>query len=63
MTDRSYAEATEMIHVSFHPGVGSFSDIAYCDACGYSKQFIAATKMPCRRKNGPRSKSFDRPTA
>ena len=52
-----------MIHVSFHPGVGRFSGIEYCDVCGYSKQFIAATKMPCRRKNGPRSKSFDRPTA
>lgn len=39
-----------MIHVSFHPGVGRFSGIEYCDVCGYSKQFIAATKMPCRRK-------------
>ena len=38
-----------MIHVSFHPGVGRFSGIEYCDVCGYSKQFIAATKMPCKK--------------
>ena len=46
----------EMIHVSFHPGVGRFSGIEYCDVCGYSKQFIAATKMPCRRKKTGRER-------
>lgn len=38
-----------MNHVSFHPGVGRFSGIEYCDVCGYSKQFLATTKMPCKK--------------
>ena len=45
-----------MNHVSFHLGVGRFSGIEYCDVCGYSKQFIAATKMPCRRKKTGRER-------
>ena len=56
MTDRErngggnkMTKSNEMIHVSFHPGVGRFSGIEYCDVCGYSKQFLAATKMPCKK--------------